>query len=197
MIDTDCASTGNPCVPSNRRLQLTAFGARDRAFFEISLRRAPWRQLKRNTLGGLSGIFTAAIPASHSCMEMVPLPPSASDNLCGKGVSAMPQLHIYPHQQFPSHLNWQAVSFMRVEWPSILLGGHRLGTETYPAERDPIHFVITEQDMLISYAASMQLILAHAGNIYSVAAFGNVFTFPAFRGEGYGRQVVDAAVDFI
>ena len=86
---------------------------------------------------------------------------------------------------------------MRVEWPSILLGGHRLGTETYPAERDPIHFVITEQDMLISYAASMQLILAHAGNIYSVAAFGNVFTFPAFRGEGYGRQVVDAAVDFI
>jgi len=32
-------------------LQLTAFGARDRAFFEISLRRAPWRQLKRNTLG--------------------------------------------------------------------------------------------------------------------------------------------------
>ncbi len=35
----------------NRRLQLTAFGARDRAFFEVVLCGAPRRQLKRNTLG--------------------------------------------------------------------------------------------------------------------------------------------------
>jgi GNAT superfamily N-acetyltransferase len=109
----------------------------------------------------------------------------------------MPQLQIYPHQQFPSHLNWQAVSFMRVEWPSILLGGDRLGRETYPADAHPVHFVIAEQDMLISYAAIMQLVLAHAGSRYAVAAFGNVFTFPAFRREGYGRQIVDAAVQFI
>jgi hypothetical protein len=32
-------------------LQLTAFGARDRAFFEVILCRAPWRQLKRRPLG--------------------------------------------------------------------------------------------------------------------------------------------------
>src|SRR6266496_654289 len=35
----------------NRRLQLTAFGARDRAFFD-SFCGAPRRQLKRRTLGG-------------------------------------------------------------------------------------------------------------------------------------------------
>jgi len=34
------------------RLQLTAFGARDRWFFEVILCRAPCRQLKRSTLGG-------------------------------------------------------------------------------------------------------------------------------------------------
>jgi len=39
-------------LPSNRRLQLTAFGARDRGFFDVILCRAPRRQLKRNTLGG-------------------------------------------------------------------------------------------------------------------------------------------------
>ncbi len=38
--------------PPNRRLQLTAFGARDRGFFEVVLCSAPRRQLKRNTLGG-------------------------------------------------------------------------------------------------------------------------------------------------
>ena len=43
---------------------------------------------------------------------------------------------------------------MRVEWPSILLGGDRLGTETYPAENQPVHFVVTEQHLLISYAAA-------------------------------------------
>lgn len=109
----------------------------------------------------------------------------------------MPQLYTYHHQEFPSDLNWQAVSFMRVEWPAILLGGDRLGTQTYPAEYQPIHFVVTEQQLLISYAAVMHLVLSHAYGTYRVAAFGNVFTFPAFRGEGYGRQVVDAAADYI
>jgi len=33
-------------------LQLTAFGAQDRCFFDAVLCRAPWRQLKRSTLGG-------------------------------------------------------------------------------------------------------------------------------------------------
>src|SRR6266540_3841357 len=37
--------------PANRRLQLTAFGARDRRFFEALLCRAPRRQLKRRPLG--------------------------------------------------------------------------------------------------------------------------------------------------
>ena len=36
----------------NTRLQLAAFGARDRGFFEVILCSAPWRQLKRNTLDG-------------------------------------------------------------------------------------------------------------------------------------------------
>jgi len=38
--------------PPNRRLQLTAFGARDRAFFEVMWWSAPRRQLKRSTLDG-------------------------------------------------------------------------------------------------------------------------------------------------
>jgi len=36
----------------NTRLQLTAFGARDRSYFNAFLCRAPRRQLKRNTLDG-------------------------------------------------------------------------------------------------------------------------------------------------
>jgi GNAT superfamily N-acetyltransferase len=106
----------------------------------------------------------------------------------------MAEVSTYSHHDFPLALNWQAVSFMRVEWPHILLNGHRLGTETYPAEDKPTHFVVSERGVLISYAAMMLRPLHHAGASYRMAAVGNVFTFPAFRGEGYGRQVVAAAV---
>jgi len=104
---------------------------------------------------------------------------------------------IYQHDAFPPALNWQAVSFMRVQWPHILLEGHRLGKATYPAQYDPVHFVIVEADVLISYAALMTIEIQHMGEGYRVAAVGNVFTFPAFRGEGYGLQVVAATVAYV
>ncbi len=47
--------------PPNRRLQLTAFGARDRAFFEAILWSAPRRQLKRNPLGRLEHVRSTII----------------------------------------------------------------------------------------------------------------------------------------
>jgi GNAT superfamily N-acetyltransferase len=106
---------------------------------------------------------------------------------------ALPHRSVCEHHAFPAALDWQAVSLMRVAWPSIRLNGHRLGTETYPARYDPVHFVTTERDVLISYAALMWLDLPHADTRYRGAAFGNVFTYPAFRGEGDGQRVVDAA----
>lgn len=105
----------------------------------------------------------------------------------------MAELQTYMHDAFPPALNWQAVSLMRVEWPNIMLNGHRLGIDTYPAEDKPLHFALSEQGVLISYAAMLLRPLVHAGAPYLLAAVGNVFTFPAFRGEGYGTQVVAAA----
>jgi hypothetical protein len=47
-------------------MQLTAFGARDRGFFEVILRSAPRRQLKRSTLG-------RAIKAVLHCIVFCPI----------------------------------------------------------------------------------------------------------------------------
>ncbi len=55
----------------NRREQSDRF-ARDRAVFESNLCRAPRRQLKRSTFGGLFHTFITALPPSHSGREMVP-----------------------------------------------------------------------------------------------------------------------------
>jgi predicted N-acetyltransferase YhbS len=106
----------------------------------------------------------------------------------------MPGLLTYHHHEFPPDLHWQAVSLMRVEWPFIEGG---LPKETYPAGLRPVHFAVAEAGVLISYAAVIRLEVEHAGEAYRVCGLGNVLTYPACRGQGYGRQVVDAATQYI
>ena len=106
----------------------------------------------------------------------------------------MIELQTFRHEQFPPALNWQAVSFMRVEWPFINGGMLR---ETYPAELSPVHFALVEDDLLLSYAAAFRMNLQHAGMEYDMACLGNVFTFPGARRRGYGRRVVDEATRHI
>jgi GNAT superfamily N-acetyltransferase len=109
----------------------------------------------------------------------------------------MPTLQIYPQTEFPSIFKWQAIAFMRCEWSDIFQGENLYMTQTYPPENKPIHFVLSEGETLISYAAVMEVSLAHAGSDYHIYGFGNMLTFPPFRKHGYGRQILSAATDFI
>jgi hypothetical protein len=58
---------------------------------------------------------------------------------------------------------------------------------------DPMDFAAYEGDSLISYAATIRLELDHAGERYEAGGLGNMFTFPPYRREGFGRQVLDLA----
>lgn len=109
----------------------------------------------------------------------------------------MPRLRVFQHFDFPAELKWQAVSFMRVEWPFIFTGPDRFLTEPYPPELQPVHFAIVEDNVLISYGSILQLKQPHAGEVYTLYGLGNVFTFPPYRREGFGRQVVEAATRYI
>ena len=103
----------------------------------------------------------------------------------------------YPQGEFPAPLKWQAIAFMRVEWPFVFTGPGRLISETYPPALDPVHFVAAEGDALISYAAILRLTLAHARTDYDVYGFGNMFTFPPYRREGHGQRVLECATAYI
>jgi GNAT superfamily N-acetyltransferase len=85
---------------------------------------------------------------------------------------------------------------MRVAWPSIFTGGLRLMKDPFPPDPGTVHFAISEEGVLLSYAAAMRLSLPHAGDRYEVYGLGNVFTFPPYRREGHGRQVVEMATRF-
>ena len=109
----------------------------------------------------------------------------------------MPTSAIYSQTDFPEVLKWQALAFMRIEWPYIFTDEERFISETYPIEFQPVHFVIIEGKTLISYAASVSLSLEHANHSYKVCGLGNVFTFPPYRGEGNGHRVLNLATNAI
>jgi len=109
----------------------------------------------------------------------------------------MPSLMIYEQQNFPSVYNWQAIAFMRCEWPSVFQGDILYLSAPYPPEFDPVHFVMAEGDSLLSYATVMKLNIPHAGQEYAIYAFGNMFTFTPYRNQGSGRNILQAATEFI
>ncbi len=56
---------------------------------------------------------------------------------------------------------------------------------------NPAHFVVEQEEVLISYATVIETTLDHAGETYKTLGLSSVFTYPPFRGEGHARGVVD------
>ena len=106
---------------------------------------------------------------------------------------------IYSQTDFPAVLKWQAIAFMRMEWSYIFTEDQdgKYVSETYPVEFQPVHFVVTEGDTLISYAATIRENIEHTNRSYKVCGLGNVFTFPPYRREGNGSKVVELATNTI
>ena len=108
---------------------------------------------------------------------------------------------MYPVQQFqwnnvPPVLAAQIASFFRIVWMHDLKGEDRFWTFFDSPEVDA-HFTISDRDVLISHASVLRRELEHLGNRYVVLGVGGVLTYPAFRGEGYGHRIVEAASDYI
>ena len=71
----------------------------------------------------------------------------------------MPKLTIFQQTWFPAIYKWHAIAFMRMEWSSIFYDDNLCMAETYPPELQPVHFVIAEDDSLLSYASLLKLSL--------------------------------------
>ena len=103
----------------------------------------------------------------------------------------MTDIRRWSHREFPTALQWQAVSFIRTVWPFVDGGELR---EAYPAAVRPTYYTVTQHDdLLVSFAATYTAQVAVDDLALTAACLGNVFTFPAARRNGFGRQVVEAA----
>jgi GNAT superfamily N-acetyltransferase len=109
----------------------------------------------------------------------------------------VPELLTFTSTEFPENLKWQAVSFLRVQWPGGFMGENRLRDWVTREDAHPIHIVLVEGDILISHTNVVWKFLEHEGVTYKAYGLTGVFTYPSFRGQGFGSQVIAAGTGYI
>lgn len=105
--------------------------------------------------------------------------------------------HLFESQAVPEHLHCQILSFVRIEWPELFAGEQRLRNWTSRPELHPVTLLIEEEGVLISRLEVVWDLLHHVGETYKVYGLSGVFTYPDFRKQGYGLQLVQWARDYI
>jgi hypothetical protein len=109
----------------------------------------------------------------------------------------MNKLLVFPQADLPSQYHCQVLTFLRVEWPDGFMGENRLRDWITRAEHHPLSFLMVEEGLVISHAQVVWKYLEHCGVTYKISGLTGVFTFPSFRGQGYGLQTVRAATEYI
>lgn len=105
--------------------------------------------------------------------------------------------HFFESQDVPERFKCQILSFVRIEWPELFSGDLRLRDWTSRPELHPVTFLIEEQGVLISRLEVVWDVLHHAGEAYKTYGLSGVLTYPAFRKQGYGLQLVQSARGYI
>jgi GNAT superfamily N-acetyltransferase len=109
----------------------------------------------------------------------------------------MIQQHIYASQDVSEEFKCQILSFVRIQWPDLFRGENRLRDWTSKSELHPVTFLLEEEGVHISRLEVVWDVLAHAGEMYRTYGLSGVFTYPAYRAQGYGLRLVQSAKTFI
>ena len=108
----------------------------------------------------------------------------------------MRSLQVYhSNEELPATYECQIRAYVRMLWHDHYL--YDLDEPFIPPERHPHYVVMVERHALFSAARVNWVTVEHAGEGLRMYCLGDVFTYPAFRKQGYGRQVVAAATDLI
>jgi len=106
----------------------------------------------------------------------------------------MVQMHVFPTHAVPREIACQIRSYVRIQWP--FLDGHS-GRVWDIRPSDALTFVLMEDEMLVSHAQVKRRDFEFEGEMLKVYGISAVFTYPAWRGSGRGKEIVQAATDFI
>ena len=92
---------------------------------------------------------------------------------------------------------YQIISFLRIDDAEGFMGENLSRNWISREEEHVRYFVIYTGDILISHTEVLSKDIEHEGIGYRFYGLGGVMTYPAWRGQGYGRRVVGAATEFV
>lgn len=108
----------------------------------------------------------------------------------------MPILKSFLRHEMPRDLATQIRSYVRMQWP-FLNSNDKAIWNFAPQPNPSLHFVLIDNELLLSHAVVNQRDLTHRGKSWRVYGLSTVFTYPDRRGQGLASQVVAAGTEFI
>jgi GNAT superfamily N-acetyltransferase len=108
----------------------------------------------------------------------------------------MIDLRRYRRDEVPPLLAAQIASYQRIQWPGLRDRNNRIW-EWNDVNRDYMHFMLVDDEILISHASVNWRNVTVDGKTFSVWGLSSVFTYPAFRKGGFATRTVSAATDFM
>jgi len=109
----------------------------------------------------------------------------------------MDQTCSYPQSQLPEKWFYQIISFQRLVFGDGFVGDNQYRNIISHPDQNPISFIIAHDDILIAHAQVLTKSVNHQGQTYQLLGPSGIFVYPAFRGQGYGKKVVNLAQDYI
>ncbi len=108
----------------------------------------------------------------------------------------MPTTTIYQStEELPDKFECQIRAYIRFLWHDHYV--YDLDEPLALADSHPHYIVLSDRHALISAATVVWANTMFDGHPLRIYGLGNVFTYPAFRNQGYGQQVVQTATEFI
>ena len=100
-------------------------------------------------------------------------------------------------EELPDDLRRQTVEALRDEWPGAFSGGKADRTQLNDPALHAMIFSLLVDSQLASHLSVQRKTIEHRGETYKAYGLSGVLTVPAFRGKGYGEQIVRAATAFM
>ena len=101
------------------------------------------------------------------------------------------KLKAYRKVDVPRDIAAQIRSYVRIQWPCLDTRGQALWDVRVDSPART--FVVLDGDKLVSHAEANFRTVDHGGRTYAVGGLSAVFTFPAYRGGGFAKEVVREA----
>ncbi len=111
-----------------------------------------------------------------------------------KTLQTMAEIQIIHNRDLPEFLYWQIISFHRIHWGEVV--GRRTEWFAREIDRTRQHIAIVEDKHLITHATVHTQSISIGDENAQILGIGAVYTFPAYRGDGYASKVMRAVADY-